>query len=269
MDVVVPVYNAVDDLERCIDSVLALTDFRYRLVLIDDASPDPAVATCFAALARRALPHVVLAAQPAQPRLPANREPRNAAVARRRRAAQFRHGRHPRLVDRARPVRGVVPDHWNRDAVLQQRGDLFVSAILREQRARRRRRTGTDSQRACARRCADVPGLPTGVGFCFYIRRELIDAIGVFDPAFGPGYGEENDFCMRALAAGYRSVLCDDAYVLHLGGRSFEGQKPELGARNLALLLDRHPRYAKIVEASSPAIRCGRCATRRSRNCGC
>jgi GT2 family glycosyltransferase len=87
------------------------------------------------------------------------------------------------------------------------------------------------------------------VGFCFYIRRELIDAIGVFDPAFGPGYGEENDFCMRALSAGYRSVLCDDAYVLHVGGRSFEGQKSELGTSNLALLLERHPRYAKIVEA--------------------
>ena len=103
------------------------------------------------------------------------------------------------------------------------------------------------------------PALPTGVGFCFYIRRELIDAIGVFDPAFGPGYGEENDFCMRALAAGYRSVLCDDAYVLHLGGRSFEGQKPELGARNLALLLERHPALREDRRGvHRRAIRCGR-----------
>ncbi len=62
------------------------------------------------------------------------------------------------------------------------------------------------------------PCLPTGVGFCFYIRRELIDAIGLFDPAFGPGYGEENDFCMRAHSAGYRNVLCDDAYRRCISG---------------------------------------------------
>src|SRR4029079_7892836 len=60
IDVVIPVYNAVADLERCVESVLAYTDRRYRLVLIDDGSPDPAIAAYFAALARRALPQVVL-----------------------------------------------------------------------------------------------------------------------------------------------------------------------------------------------------------------
>src|SRR5215471_10471487 len=60
IDIVVPVYNAVDDLERCVESVLAHTDCRYRLVLIDDASPDPAIAAYFRALARRQLPRVLL-----------------------------------------------------------------------------------------------------------------------------------------------------------------------------------------------------------------
>jgi len=60
VDVVIPVYNAVDDLERCVESVLEHTDRRYRLVLIDDASPDPAVALYFDALARRRMSHVVL-----------------------------------------------------------------------------------------------------------------------------------------------------------------------------------------------------------------
>ena len=42
VDVVIPVYNAPRDVERCVDSVLAHTAGGYRLVLIDDASPDPA-----------------------------------------------------------------------------------------------------------------------------------------------------------------------------------------------------------------------------------
>ena len=69
------------------------------------------------------------------------------------------------------------------------------------------------------------PDLPTGVGFCMYIRRALLDDVGVFDLAFGAGYGEENDLCVRAARAGWRNVLADNAFVVHTGGRSFAGQK--------------------------------------------
>jgi cellulose synthase/poly-beta-1,6-N-acetylglucosamine synthase-like glycosyltransferase len=46
VDVVIPVYNAPGDVRRCVASVLAHTPFSYRLVLIDDASPDPGVRAC-------------------------------------------------------------------------------------------------------------------------------------------------------------------------------------------------------------------------------
>ena len=241
MDVVVPVYNAVDDLERCVESVLTHTDFRYRLVLIDDASPDPAVATYFAALARRALPHVVLL-----------RNRRNRGFPRTANRGMLLSRADVVLLnsdtvvtrgwfERARPLRGVVPDDRDRDAVLQQCGDLFVSAILREQRAGRRRRSGRFAARLRAPLCRRTRATD-GRGLLLLYPARVDRCDRRVRSGFRPGYGEENDFCMRALAAGYRSVLCDDAYVLHLGGRSFEGQKPELGARNLALLLDRHPR---------------------------
>ena len=93
------------------------------------------------------------------------------------------------------------------------------------------------------------PELPTGVGFCLYIRRALIDSIGVFDPVFGLGYGEENDFCMRAARAGFRNVLCDDAFVVHLGGSSFGAKRGDLAQRNMAILLQRHPDYLDLVAA--------------------
>ena len=91
------------------------------------------------------------------------------------------------------------------------------------------------------------PDLPTGVGFCMYMRRETLETIGAFDPVFGLGYGEENDFCMRAAAAGYRNVLCDDAFVLHMGGSSFGDKRRELAQRNGAILLERHPTYDALV----------------------
>lgn len=62
--------------------------------------------------------------------------------------------------------------------------------------------------------------IPVGVGFCLYIKRELLDRVGMFDPIFGKGYGEETDLCLRAAAAGYRHVLATRAFVYHAGSAS-------------------------------------------------
>jgi hypothetical protein len=81
------------------------------------------------------------------------------------------------------------------------------------------------------------------------IARRAIDRIGLFDEAlFGRGYGEENDFSMRAREAGLRNVLCDDVYVAHIGGRSFGplGLKPDAGS--MQRLLSRHPDYLELVQ---------------------
>jgi len=94
------------------------------------------------------------------------------------------------------------------------------------------------------------PELPTAVGFCMYIRRAALESIGDFDAAtFGRGYGEENDFCMRARAHGWRNVLCDNAYVVHQGGASFAltGERP--GGTALQRLIARYPGYnAQVAE---------------------
>ena len=96
----------------------------------------------------------------------------------------------------------------------------------------------------------EYPELPTAVGFCMFLRRAALEAIGDFDrDTFGRGYGEENDFCLRAAGHGWRNVLCDDAYVAHRGGASFgpEGHAP--GGENLARLNARYPGYnARIAD---------------------
>ena len=75
---------------------------------------------------------------------------------------------------------------------------------------------------ACENAAPNEIELPTGVGFCMYMRRAAINQIGNFDAAtFGKGYGEENDWCVRAKAWGWTNLLCNRAYVAHVGGRSF------------------------------------------------
>lgn len=100
--------------------------------------------------------------------------------------------------------------------------------------------------RSCAR--GRYPDLPTAVGFCMAVSRAAIDSLGFFDEeAFGRGYGEENDFCRRAAAAGWRNVLCEDAYVVHRGGQSFAPLGLRPGAETMSRLLRKHPDYADIV----------------------
>ena len=66
------------------------------------------------------------------------------------------------------------------------------------------------------------PRIPFLNGFCLLIRREVITAIGLLDETTFPrGYGEENDFCVRARRAGFSTAVAGDAYVWHSQSRSF------------------------------------------------
>ncbi|WP_207179246.1 glycosyltransferase [Methylobacterium indicum] len=90
--------------------------------------------------------------------------------------------------------------------------------------------------------------VPTGVGFCFYMRRSIIDRIGVFDAeTFGRGYGEENDFCLRARKAGYRNLLAHDIFVYHSGGASFDNTFTKNMEQIEQRLLGKHPDYTSQI----------------------
>jgi len=90
---------------------------------------------------------------------------------------------------------------------------------------------------------------PTGVGFCMYIKRACLQAVGLFDEkTFGKGYGEENDFCQRAIRKGWRNIIAADVYVRHIGSASFQGEKAKRVQDALKKLAIRHPKYEKDVD---------------------
>lgn len=72
----------------------------------------------------------------------------------------------------------------------------------------------------------EYPRTPVLNGFCFMIKRAVIEAIGTMDAeAFPVGYGEENDFCVRAATAGFELAVADDVYVFHAKSKSFGQQR--------------------------------------------
>jgi GT2 family glycosyltransferase/glycosyltransferase involved in cell wall biosynthesis len=91
--------------------------------------------------------------------------------------------------------------------------------------------------------------LPTGVGFCMYMRREVIERIGDLDAAAFPrGYGEENDYCMRALKAGFKNVFAHDVFVYHTGRISFTSFAASTFNSGQTALLRKHPDYPLRVQ---------------------
>ncbi|MFM5247446.1 glycosyltransferase [Aeromonas caviae] len=96
------------------------------------------------------------------------------------------------------------------------------------------------------------PKLPFVNGFCFMIKREVIDKIGIMDEENFPiGYGEENDFCIRAADAGYELAIADDTYVYHAKSKSFgHSRRAELSKQGSDNLKKKHghEKYASLVE---------------------
>lgn len=68
------------------------------------------------------------------------------------------------------------------------------------------------------------PDIVTGVGFCLLLRRVALEEVGLFDEMYGAGYCEESDLCMRLTAHGWRTVVADDTYVYHKGRASFDNR---------------------------------------------
>ena len=86
------------------------------------------------------------------------------------------------------------------------------------------------------------PRLPFVNGFCLLFTREVLDRVGYFDEEnFPMGYGEENDYCLRAAQAGFKLAIADDSYVFHAKSKSFSHtRRKELAKKGRRALDEKH-----------------------------
>ncbi|MDA9499504.1 hypothetical protein XI05_18970 [Bradyrhizobium sp. CCBAU 11357] len=88
-----------------------------------------------------------------------------------------------------------------------------------------------------------VVDMPDGIGFCLYITRQCLDAVGGLSDHYHRGYLEDVDLCLRARQHGFRNVCAPSVYVGHAGSASFRAEKRALVVLNLARLRLRFPDY--------------------------
>jgi GT2 family glycosyltransferase len=95
------------------------------------------------------------------------------------------------------------------------------------------------AERTTATGCRRMVDLNEVSGCAFFIRRQVWNKLGGFDPNL-PDYGNESDLCIRLLVEGFRIVWTKDAYIHHLGRQSF-------GREGEARLLDRWRTVRKYI----------------------
>jgi GT2 family glycosyltransferase len=91
--------------------------------------------------------------------------------------------------------------------------------------------------------------VPSGIGFCLYITRHCLDAVGGLSENFERGYLEDVDLCLRARGKSFRNVCAPSVYVGHHGSKSFQHEKRSLVLRNLGILDGRFPNYRRECRA--------------------
>ena len=246
LQVIVPVFNALEHLSACLSSIARTVPPGTRVLLIDDASTDERVLPLLRDWAGQ---------DPASRELLVNEQNRGfVATANRglRRATTGVVLLNSDTIVTAGWLERLGACLASDDTIAtatpwSNNGEIVsIPGFCQDNEAPR----DADAVAGAIRSCGEprYPEIPTAVGFCMAISQRAILDVGLFDEAtFGLGYGEENDFCMRATEAGLRNVVCDDAYVVHTGGGSFGPLGLQPDADSMQRLLQKHPRYQELV----------------------
>ena len=209
VDIIVPIFDAYEHVATCVTSVLNHTaGMNYRLILINDATRDERIDSFYLSLARENI-------------LFLKNEKNLGFVKTCNRGMALSEINDVVLLN----TDTVVTKNWLRNlrsAVYGQEnigGAIPVSnhASVYSITELGERENPESIQKAgeilSAYSAGGIHEIPTAVGFCFYIKRDVIRKIGMFDEVFSRGYREENDFCMRAREQGFRFVLAENAFA--------------------------------------------------------
>ena len=251
IDVVIPVYNGLGHLKRLLPSLSANTTQPHRFIVVDDASPDFKVWPFLQEWCGGRTDVLLL------------RNDENLGFTNTvNRAASFVRSSVFVLLN----TDAIVPKNWLERMVAPFARDRRIASttpfsnsavffsfpnfgadhrmedekdfLLLDDFFRRVRTSGDESLE-----------FVNGVGFCMGVRTHCWRKYGGFDAeAFGKGYGEECDWCMRVLEAGWKNVLVPNLFVYHNHGGSFNPEaKKKLCEEHSRILQKRWPEFLPII----------------------
>lgn len=252
VDIVIPIYNAFEDLQICVESLKKHTDLSvHRLILINDNSPDERI---YPYLEEQKSDHILVFHNEKNQGFSANIN-----------LGMSQSSENDVLLLNSDTV---VTKNWVENMLkcayssetigtvtpLSNNATLCSVPVFCEENRLPDYLTIDQAAEVVERiSFCDYPRITVAHGFCMLVKREVIEKIGGFDAeTFQRGYGEENDFCNRAEQAGYIHAMCDNVYIYHSGTKSFiSKEKEKLIQQHEKILEDRYP-----VQMHNNAVYC-------------
>tara|TARA_R110002074_G_scaffold139168_1_gene284639 strand:+ start:1028 stop:4801 length:3774 start_codon:yes stop_codon:yes gene_type:complete len=256
LKIVVPIYNAAEDVAICIERLKMYTPQGIEIILIDDRSPDPVIRDILETVQNDVRFRVLANSENMGFTRTVNRglkEAQDADVIILNSDARVT----PKWTEGLRAAAYSRPKVATVTA-MSDRAGAFSAPNIGNDNALPPGIDEASFARAFRRRSLRLyPEVPTGNGFCMYIRRAGLDTLGSLDEeAFPRGYGEENDYCMRALRAGWLNLIDDATYVFHERTKSFGETKTKNISKGRQVVDQRYPEYKILIGCyhTSPQI---------------
>lgn len=248
IDVIIPAYRGLTETRRAIESVLASrVTVPHAVTVIDDASPEPALSAWLRELAEAGRINLIVHERNLGFVLGANEgmalhDDRDVVLL--NSDTEVADGWLDRLAACAARGEGIgTVTPFSNNATICSFPDMAGSHALPAGFD-----VGAVDGAFAEANAGTAVDIPTAVGFCMYITRSCLARVGAFDAeAFGTGYGEEVDFCMRATRAGFRHRLCADAFVFHQGEVSFGDTGVARRAEAQRIVDERYPEFQLAV----------------------
>ncbi|HEX4349273.1 MAG TPA: glycosyltransferase family 2 protein [Verrucomicrobiae bacterium] len=223
ISVIIVTFNSADCIAACVESVLAQTEVSFEVLVVDNASADGTLARL------KGLPCRVIAST------------KNLGFGRGNNLGfASSTGRYIYLLN---PDARLVAK--NSLAELCRRMDAnsrwgIAGTEIRSADGQLEGHPATDypGSRHVQRDFSKLPGdIAWIMGASMFIRRELYEKLGGFDPGFFL-YSEETDFCLRLRELGFAIGYISEVAVNHIGGASEDLRDPyDVSARKLRGLL--------------------------------
>ena len=239
---IVPVYNGLSDLRLCVDALIPqLRSGRLRVIVIDDASPDPEVSRYLSDLDAKDHPGLTILTNAANVGF----------IATVNRCLTLLEAGEDTLLLNADTIvaPGVVEklaNHVHGQPGIATASPMSNNATILSFPSTTERNAPAlgldvatlDTAFALEARTSVI--IPTGVGFCMYINRLALDEVGPLSPEWGRGYCEEVDWCLTARDLGWVHLAATDTFVIHEGSVSFTTKE------RLAILATNHVRLEAL-----------------------